>query len=98
MEQKTITIDHTSIKEEISTVCFYAALNKLDDAVFKLWIYILAQEEAQFALSITDFCKISGESQSTVERAVVELIEKGYLRLIDEEKNTYIFEPYPSNT
>lgn len=98
MEQKTITIDRTSIKEEISTVCFYAAMNKLDDTVFKLWIYILAQEETQFTLSITDFCKISGESQSAVERAGVELVEKGYLRLIDEEKNTYIFEPYPSNT
>ena len=98
MEQKTITIDCTSIKEEISTVCFYGAMNKLDDIVFKLWIYILAQAETQFILSITDFCKISGESQSTVEKAVVELIEKGYLRLIDEEKNTYIFKPYPSNT
>jgi hypothetical protein len=98
MEQKTITIDRTLIKEEISIVCLYAAMNKLDDTVFKLWTYILIQEEAQFALSITDFCKISGESQSTVERAVVELIEKGYLRLINKEKNTYIFELYPSNT
>ena len=98
MEQKIITINRTSIKEEIPTACFYAAMNKLDDAVFKLWIYILAQEEAQFTLSITDFCKISGESQSAVERAVAELIEKGYLRLIEEEKNTYIFKPYPSNT
>ena len=98
MEQKTIIIDSASIKEEIPTACFYAAINKLDDTVFKLWTYIVFQEETQFALSITDFCKLSGESQSTVERAVVELIEKGYLRLIDEEKNTYIFEPYPSNT
>ena len=98
MKQKTIIIDRTSIKEEIPTAYFYAAMNKLDDTVFKLWIYILAQEETQFALSITDFCKISGEPQSTVEKAVVELVEKGYLRLIDEEKNTYIFEPYPSNT
>ena len=98
MKQKAIIINRTSIKEEIPTACFYAAMNKLDDTVFKLWIYILAQEEAQFALSITDFCKISGEFQSTVERAIVKLIKKRYLRLIDEEKNTYIFEPYPSNT
>ena len=98
MEQKTISIDRTSIKEEISTVCVYAAMNKLDDTVFKLWTYIVFQEEAQLVLSIADFCKLSGESQSTVERAVIELVEKGYLRLIDEEKNIYIFEPYPSNT
>ena len=98
MEQKTITIDHTSIKEEISTVCFYAALNKLDDAVFKLWIYIVVQEQDEFALSAVDFGKVSGKCRSTYKRAVVELVEKGYLRLIDEEKNTYIFEPYPSNT
>lgn len=95
MEQKTII----SNKEELSIVCFYAAMNKLDGTAFKLWLYILAQAvENQFTLSITDFCKISGEFQSAVERAVTELIEKGYLRLIDEEKNTYIFEPYPSNT
>ena len=98
MKQKTIIIDRTSIKEEIPTACVYAAMNKLDDTVFKLQTYIVFQEETQFVLSITDFCKLSGESQSTVERAVVELIEKGYLRLIDEEKNVYIFEPYPSNT
>lgn len=98
MEQKTITIDCTSIKEEISTVCFYAAINKFDDTAFKLWTYILAQAGTQFTLSITDFCKISGKSQSTAKWAVVKLIKKGYLRLIDEEKNTYIFEPYPSNT
>lgn len=96
--QKIIVIDRTLIKNKIPTEILFAAMNKLDNIAFKLWIYIIVQKQDEFALSAVDFCKISGKCRSTYKRAVVELIEKGYLRLTDEEKNIYIFEPYPSNT
>ena len=95
--QKIVIIDRTLIKNKIPSEILFAAMNKLDHAAFKLWIYIIAQEQDEFALSAVDFCKVSGKCRSTYKRAVVELVEKGYLRLIGEEKNTYVFEPYPSN-
>ena len=96
--QRIIVIDRTLIKNKIPTEILFAAMNKLDHVAFKLWIYIIVQKQDEFALSAVDFCKVSGKCRSTYKRAVIELIEKGYLRLIDEEKNTYIFEPSPSNT
>ena len=96
--QKIVVIDRTLIKNKIPTEILFAAMNKLDHVAFKLWIYIIVQKQDEFALSAVDFCKVSGKCRSTYKRAVIELIEKGYLRLIDEEKNTYIFEPSPSNT
>ena len=96
--QKIIVIDRTLIKNKIPTEILFAAMNKLDNIAFKLWIYIIVQKQDEFALSAVDFCKVSGKCHSTYKRAVVELIERGYLRLIDEEKNTYIFEPHPANT
>ena len=91
--QKIIVIDRTLIKNKIPTEILFAAMNKLDNIAFKLWIYIIVQKQDKFALSAVDFCNVSGKCRSTYKRAVVELVEKGYLRLIDEEKNTYIFEP-----
>ena len=96
--QKIVIIDRTLIKNKIPREILFAAMNKLDNIAFKLWIYIIVQKQDEFALSAVDFCKVSGKCRSTYKRAVAELVEKGYLRLIDEEKNTYIFEPYPSNT
>ena len=96
--QKIVIIDRTLIKNKIPNEILFAAMNKLDHVAFKLWIYIIVQKQDEFALSAVDFCKVSGKCRSTYKRAVIELIEKGYLRLIDEEKNTYIFEPSPSNT
>ena len=90
--QKIVIIDRTLIKNKIQTEILFSAMNKLDHVAFKLWIYIIVQKQDEFALSAVDFCKISGKCRSTYKRAVAELIEKGYLRLIDEEKNTYIFE------
>ena len=96
--QKIVVIDRTLIKNKIPNEILFAAMNKLDHVAFKLWIYIIVQKQDEFALSAVDFCKVSGKCRSTYKRAVIELIDKGYLRLIDEEKNTYIFEPSPSNT
>ena len=96
--QKIIVIDRTLIKNKIPTEILFAAMNKLDNVALKLWLYIIVQKQDEFALSAVDFCKVSGKCRSTYKRAVIELVEKGYLRLIDEEKNIYIFEPYPSNT
>ena len=96
--QKIVIIDRTLIKNKIPREILFAAMNKLDNIAFKLWIYIIVQKQDEFALSAVDFCKLSGKCRSTYKRAVTELVEKGYLRLIDEEKNTYIFKPYPSNT
>ena len=95
--QKIVIIDRTLIKNKIPTEILFAAMNKLDHVAFKLWIYIIVQKQDEFALSAVDFCKVSGKCRSTYKRAVIELVEKGYLRLIDEEKNTYIFEPCPLN-
>ena len=96
--QKIIVIDRTLIKNKIPREILFAAMNKLDHVAFKLWIYIIVQKQDEFALSAVDFCNVSGKCRSTYKRAVAELAEKGYLRLIDEEKNVYIFNPYPSNT
>ena len=96
--QKIIIIDRTLIKNKIPREILFAAMNKLDNIAFKLWIYIIVQKQDEFTLSAVDFCKVSGKCRSTYKRAVIELVEKRYLRLIDEEKNMYIFEPYPSNT
>ena len=96
--QKIVVIDRTLIKNKIPNEILFAAMNKLDHVAFKLWIYIIVQKQDEFALSAVDFCKVSGKCRSTYKRAVIELIDKGYLRLIDEEKYTYIFEASPSNT
>ena len=97
INQKIVIIDRTLIKNKIPREILFAAMNKLDNIAFKLWIYIIVQKQDEFALSAVDFCKVSGKCRSTYKRAVAELVEKGYLRLIGEEKNTYIFEPCPSN-
>ena len=96
--QKIVIIDRTLIKNKIPREILFAAMNKLDNVALKLWLYIIVQKQDEFALSAVDFCKVSGKCRSTYKRAVAKLVEKGYLHLIDEEKNTYIFEPYPSNT
>ena len=96
--QKIVVIDRTLIKNKVPREILFVAMNKLDNIAFKLWMYIIVQEQDKFALSAVDFCKVSGKCRSTYKRAVVELVEKGYLRLINEEKNTYVFEPYPSDT
>ena len=98
INQKIVIIDRTLIKNKIPREILFAAMNKLDNIAFKLWIYIIVQKQDEFALSAVDFCKVSGKCRSTYKRAVAELVEKRYLRLMDEEKNIYIFEPYPSNT
>ena len=59
-KQKIIVIDRTLIKNKIPTEILFAAMNKLDHVAFKLWIYIIAQEQDEFALSAVDFCKVSG--------------------------------------
>ena len=93
--QKIIMIDRTLIKNRIPREILFTAMNKLDNIAFKLWMYIIVQKQDEFALSAIDFCKVSGKCRSTYKRAVIELVEKRYLRLINEEKNIYIFDPYP---
>lgn len=94
--QKIIVIDRTLIKNKIPREILFAAMNKLDNIAFKLWIYIIVQEQDEFALSAVDFCNVSGKCRSTYKRAVVELIEKGFLVLTNEARNEYTFYDYPN--
>ena len=94
--QKIIVIDRTLIKNKIPREILFAAMNKLDHVAFKLWIYIVVQEQDEFALSAVDFGKVSGASRSTYKRAVNELIEKGFLVLTNEARNEYTFYDYPN--
>ena len=94
--QKIVIIDRTLIKNKIPTEILFAAMNKLDNVTFKLWLYIIVQKQDEFALSAVDFCNVSGASRSTYKRAVNELIEKGFLVLTNEARNEYTFYDYPN--
>lgn len=48
--QKIIVIDRTIIKNKIPRKILFAAMNKLDNIAFKLWIYIIVQKQDEFAL------------------------------------------------
>ena len=72
--QKIIVIDRTIIKNKIPRDILFAAMNKLDNVALKLWLYIIVQEQDEFALSAVDFCKVSGKCRSTYKIAVIELV------------------------
>ena len=94
--QKIVIIDRTLIKNKIPREILFAAMNKLDNVTFKLWIYIIVQKQDEFALSAVNFCKVSGKCRSTYKNAVRELIEKGFLVLTNEARNEYTFYDYPN--
>lgn len=97
--QKTINVQ----KESCNKSNLYAMynLNALQTAMidlkgeaFKLWVYIGKNQNGYtFALSKVDAIKWGIGSKSSYDRAVKELIEKGYL--VEKSKNHYDFYEVP---
>ena len=97
--QKTISVQ----KEKCSKSDLYAMYNldalqyamiDLKGEAFKLWVYIGKNQNGYtFALSKVDAIKWGVGSKSSYDRAVKELIEKGYL--VERSKNHYDFYEIP---
>lgn len=70
------------------------AMNDLKGESFKLWCYLNKNQKGyEFALSKVDALKWGIGSKSSYDRAVKELIEKGYL--VETSKNHYDFYEMP---
>lgn len=66
------------------------AMNDLTDKAFKLWCYLNKnQNDYNFYLSKTDALQYGISNKSSYDRSVSELIEKGYLQELGNNK--YIF-------
>lgn len=98
--QKIITVDKDPCdKEHIYTAhnldTLQKAMNDLDGATFKMWTYLSKNQKGyQFALSKVDAVKNWGiGSKSSYDRAVQELIDRGYL--VETSKNHYTFYESP---
>lgn len=69
-------------------------MNALKGEAFKLWVYLNKNRESYtIALSVVDAMKWGIGSKSSYDRAIVKLIEEGYL--VKENKNNYYFYELP---
>lgn len=73
-----------------------SAMTDLKGETFKLWCYLNKNQNGYtFALSKVDALNSGIGSKSSYDRAIQELIEKGYL--VNIRGNTYIFYEYPKS-
>lgn len=97
--QKTISVykEKCSAEEKYSMYNLYAlqtAMNNLKGEAFKLWVYIGKNQHGYtFGLSKVDAINWGIGSKSSYDRAVKELIEKGYL--VESSPNHYDFFEIP---
>lgn len=99
--QKTIKIqkevcDENHLYAKINLEALQAAMIDLKGESFKLWIYMSKNQSGYtFALSKVDAIKWGVGSKSSYDRAVKELIEKGYL--VETSKNHFNFYEIPKD-
>lgn len=95
--QKVITVKHDICdKTHLYTKCNIAANNmamkELSANAYKLYMYFnLNQNNYTLALSYVAVHNLTNMADKTYQRAVKELIEKGYLVKEKDKKNAYIF-------
>ena len=97
--QKTVSVqkEKCSAEEKYGMYNLYAlqcAMNNLKGEAFKLWVYIGKNQHGYtFGLSKVDAINWGVGSKSSYDRAVKELIEKGYL--VETSPNHYDFFELP---
>lgn len=97
--QKTIKVlkekcDKENLYAIFNLEALNAAMLDLKGESFKLWCYLNKnQNEYTFALSKVDALKWGIGSKSSYDRAIAELIEKGYL--VETSSNHYDFYEMP---
>lgn len=100
--QKVVVVNKAvSNKENIYGIvnkeAAFEAMRELKPNTYILYSYMnMNQNEYKFALSPTDVINNTGMSKKTYDRAVAELIEKGYLVQTKEGSNVYSFYELPS--
>ena len=81
--QKEVGMVRPKLKPPFSSVereCKYKAMNMLSGGGYKLWSYFIDSKNGRrIGLSHRDVGNMTGISKSTYDRAVKELIEKGFL-------------------
>ena len=93
-KQKAIEIRRIPLEGNRFTSINYRAqkeaMKKLGPNAFKVWVYLCGHKDKfNLALSskvVTEFCNIS---RGTYDRAIQELIEKGYLTPAEVKKGLY---------
>lgn len=102
--QKVVQVKHEiCYSEHIYTMCNVEAnsiaMKELSANTYKLYMYFdLNQDGYLFALSYKAVHEATGMSDKTYQKAIKELIEKGYLVQSKEQKNLYIFYDGKENT
>ena len=97
--QKTITIkkeccDTKNLYAKINIEALTSAVQDLKGESFKLWIYLSKnQDNYTFNLSKVDAMNFGIGSISSYNRAVAELVQKGYLQEIQKDEYTFIERP-----
>ncbi len=97
--QKTIKIqkeicDESHLYAKINLEALQTAMIDLKGESFKLWMYMSKNQSGYtFALSPVDAIKWGVGSKSSYDRAVKDLIEKGYL--VETSKNHFNFYEIP---
>lgn len=72
------------------------AMTNLKPNTFKVWCYIVKnQDNWNFQLSSKHGSQFTGMCVKTFESCVNELIEKGYLELVNKEQNRWAFYELP---
>lgn len=95
--QKVVRVRHEICDaDHIYTMCNVkansAAMKELSANTYKLYMYFdLNQDGYLFALSYKAVHEATGMSDKTYQKAIKELIEKGYLVQSEEQSNLYIF-------
>lgn len=97
--QKTITIkkeccDPKNLYAKINIEALTSAVQDLKGESFKLWIYLSKnQDNYTFNLSKVDAMNFGIGSISSYNRAVAELVQKGYLQEIQKDEYNFIERP-----
>lgn len=97
--QKTITIkkeycDTKNLYAKINIEALTSAVQDLKGESFKLWIYFSKnQDNYSFNLSKVDAINFGIGSISSYNRAVAELVEKGYLQEVQKDVYNFIEKP-----
>ena len=97
--QKTIKVDkeqcsNTNLYSKYNIKALQVAMTTLKGETFKLWCYLNKNQNGYtFALSKVDALNWGIGSKSSYDRAIAELIEKGYL--VNTTGSNYLFYELP---
>lgn len=98
--QKMVTVKREKSSEKnyfrINNDSFFAAVKNLTPSATIIYCFLINSKDGfQYPLSSAVVKDITGYSRSTYNRAIKELIEKGYLVQPDQEVNNWVLYEMP---